>query len=301
MNNAPIIIFVYNRPECFLTLAESLKTNPEYSESVVYIFSDGGKNEQDWEKVNEVRQYIHSLSGCKSVHIVEQPYNLGLASSIIQGVTKVLEQNDKVIVLEDDLTVAPTFLYTMNNALNIYADVDKIAHVCGHTMTLWTEKGDYYFIRHIDSYGWGTWKRAWNLMETDGQKLLNQLKERNLCKAFDMDGAYPFTRMLQRQIQGKTESWAIRWRASCFLADKLSISVGRSLVHVGGWDGSGTNCGKKPLFPENSLYQGPPLHIEKQTDPVETLKVRNLLHWEYLWYNSKIHKGLLWLQVKLGI
>jgi hypothetical protein len=67
--------------------------------------------------------------------------------------------------------------------------------------------------------------------------------------------------MLRRQIEGKNNSWAIRWNASLFLKDILSLNVGRSLVQNEGFDGSGTNCGGGGLYASHLYLQ--PLPITK--------------------------------------
>ena len=49
------------------------------------------------------------------------------------------------------------------------------------------------------------------------------------------------------KIKGKNNSWAIRWHASAFLNNKLTLYPKNSLVKNIGIDGSGINC-QKPLF-----------------------------------------------------
>ena len=53
--------------------------------------------------------------------------------------------------------------------------------------------------------------------------------------------------MLTGQIKGTNESWAVRWHASAFLVDKLTLYPGRSLVHNIGNDNSGTHCGNSAV------------------------------------------------------
>jgi hypothetical protein len=79
------------------------------------------------------------------------------------------------------------------------------------------------------------------LFEPDGQKLLDELKAKNLTRRFDFDGSYRFTEMLENQVNGIIDSWAIRWYASAFLKDKLTLYPGRSLLCNTGTDDSGTH------------------------------------------------------------
>jgi hypothetical protein len=100
-----------------------------------------------------------------------------------------------------------------------------------------------FFLRGADCLGWGTWKRGWDLFEPDGRKLLDRLVDSHEQPKFDFENTYPYTQMLKDQIAGKNNSWAIRWYASAFLLNKLTLYPGRSLIHHMGGDGSGTNTG----------------------------------------------------------
>ena len=241
MQIAPIVLFAYNRPWHLDQTVEALRQNELAGLSDLVIYSDGPKHSADQLKVEEVRKYIHTIEGFKSVKIIQRQKNYGLASSIITGVTETIDQYGRIIVLEDDLVTSPYFLRYLNEALNYYEKEDRVISIVGY---IYPVEGlpETFFLRGTDCLGWATWKRGWDLFEADGQKLLAELKKRNLTKPFDYNGAYPYTKMLMHQIQGKISSWAIRWHASGFVKGLLTLFPGRSLVmHIGG-DGSGTNC-----------------------------------------------------------
>lgn len=294
MTLAPIIVFTYNRLSHVKALIESLQQNELAKDSQLFIFSDGGKTPEDIRKVSEVRLFLHAIQGFHSVEINESETNRGLANSVIHGVTQVLQQYDKVIVLEDDLILSPYYLRFMNEALDVYEKDERVGTVNGHMLDLKGIKDETFFIHHIDSWGWGTWRRSWDLFEANGSVLLKQLEERNLCKAFDFDGAYPFVRMLKRQIAGQNNSWAIRYRASMFLSNKLSVNAGRSLVINNGADGSGTHLKKGVLFPDGPLTKEP-INVTYQV-PVEDMQARKAFRRYYLWNNSKVHKAIVMMQ-----
>src|SRR5689334_19947926 len=117
MNLAPITLFVYNRPEHTRRTVEALLKNELAAESDLFIFSDAPKKPESDESVRMVRDYIHAITGFKSVTIIERDRNWGLADSIIDGVTSVVNQYGRIIVLEDDLVVSAHFLEYMNTAL----------------------------------------------------------------------------------------------------------------------------------------------------------------------------------------
>ena len=250
-NLSPILLFVYNRPAHTRRCIESLLKNSLSKESEIYIYADTAKDETNQTNVNQVRQYIHSINGFKNVTIIEREKNWGLARNIIDGVTTQVNRYGKVIVLEDDLIVAPHFLKFMNDALEAYKDEPRIGHIQACDFTQDPTLPDTFLIRWTGSWGWATWDRAWKHFNPNGKELLQELENRHLTYTFDFNGKYGFTRMLRRQIEGKNNSWAIRWNASLFLKGILSLNVGRSLVQNEGFDGSGTNCGGGGLYASN--------------------------------------------------
>ena len=243
MKLAPIAIFVYNRLWHTKQAIEALLGNDLAAESELFIFSDGPKDESSANSVAQVRGYLKTISGFKSIKIVEQKKNLGLANSIISGVSNVCNEHGKVIVLEDDIVTSPHFLSYMNEALDNYADDDRVISIHGYVYPVEKSLPEAFFLRGADCWGWATWKRGWALFNPDGQYLLDELKQRKLMDQFNFDGTYNFMGMLKAQIEGKNNSWAVRWYASAFLANKLTLYPGRSLVHNIGNDNSGTHCG----------------------------------------------------------
>ena len=248
MTYAPITLFVYNRLDHTRRTVDSLRLNLLAQESDLVIFSDAHKLGTQSGKVAEVREYIHQISGFKSVTVVERDVNFGLAKSIIDGVTKIVNEHGRIIVLEDDMVTSPHFLTYMNEALDKYADDDRVIGIHGYIYPVKQSLPEAFFLRGADCWGWATWRRGWAHFNPDGQYLLNELKRRKLINAFNFNGAYSFSSMLEDQIAGRNDSWAVRWHAAAFLADKLTLYPGRSLVHNIGSDNSGTHCGESSIF-----------------------------------------------------
>ena len=240
---APIVVFTYNRPNHTQRTVESLLKNPLANKSDLIIFSDAAPTPSQRQAVDEVRSYLTELTGFRSIKVIHRDKNFGLAESIIQGVTEVLQHSEKVIVLEDDMVVSPYFLEYMNEALEQFVDDDRVISVHGYVYPVDIELPEAFFIRGADCWGWATWRRGWALFNSNGQYLLDELVRRHLIQEFAYNGAYPFLNMLKEQIKGENNSWAVRWYASAFLANKLTLYPGRSLVNNIGNDGSGTHCG----------------------------------------------------------
>lgn len=246
MTLAPIALFVYNRPEHAARTLAALRDNHLADQSELIIFSDAPGPGEPADKVREVRALIRQVHGFKSVALVERATNYGLARSIIDGVTTVVNQHGRIIVLEDDMVTSPFFLQYMNDALVRFANDDRVVSIHGYTYPVTERLPEAFFLPGADCWGWATWRRGWACFNGDARYLLAELKRRGLAHALDYNGAYPYTRMLERKVEGRNDSWAICWYASAFLEGKLTLYPGRSLVHNIGNDSSGTHSGTSP-------------------------------------------------------
>jgi len=244
----PIVLFVYNRPDHTRQTLDALAANLLANESELFIYSDAPKNQEAAEGVQAVRSLIKNVQGFKSVTVMERDKNWGLANSIIDGVTSIVNQYGKVIVLEDDMVTSPYFLTYMNDALNLYENDDRVASIHGYIYPVGKKLPDYYFFRGADCWGWAAWKRSWDIFNPDAQFLMNEIKSQKLERLFNFNNSYDYIGMLRAQIEDKISSWAIRWYASAFLADKYTLYPGISFVKNIGIDGSGTHCGDIDVF-----------------------------------------------------
>jgi len=245
---APILLFVYNRPWHLKKTVDALIENKYADSSNLIIYSDGPKNENDLPYVNEVRRYIKSVKGFNFIQVIEREKNYGLGDNIISGVTEIVDKYGNVIVLEDDLITSPYFLQFMNEGLIKYKNAENVISIHGYIYPLKKKLPDTFFIKGADCLGWATWKDKWNLFEEDGRKLLKFIEENKMTKEFDLNNSYPYTQMLRDQIEGKNSSWAVRWYASAFLKNMLTLYPGKSLIFHSGNDGSGTNFPKSEFL-----------------------------------------------------
>ena len=298
MKTAPIVLFVYARPAHTRLALQALAGNELAKESDLFVYADGPQDETDWDNVEEVRRIVRQAQGFGSVHIVERGHNWGLARNIIDGVTDIVNRYGRVIVLEDDLVVAPHFLQFMNDALEAYQDEPRVGHIHACEFTLSPSLPETFLIRWVGSWGWATWQRAWKLFNPDGRELLAELEKKKLTHDFDFDGHYGYTRMLRRQIEGKNHSWAIRWNASLFVKGILSLNAGRSLVRNTGFDGSGTNCGDEELY-ATKLYTER-LRVDKSMPVEENAVARKAMVDYYKRTNSLWSKALRRLKKEMS-
>ncbi|MDM5263708.1 glycosyltransferase [Sulfurovum sp. XTW-4] len=239
---APIVIFTYRR--LINQTIESLLSNELAQDSELYIFSDGSKNENDLEDVIEVRKYLQTIEGFKSIKIIESEVNKGLADSIIDGVTQVIDKYGKVIVLEDDLIVSTDFLEYMNGALNFYEKDKKIWSISGYgpkLPCLANYNDDIYLTVRGSSWGWATWKDRWNTIDWHIKDWNTFQKNKDLIEKFNL-GGNDLYKMLELQMLGKIDSWAIRWCYNQFKFDSYTVYPKKSkIINDGFSDEKGTH------------------------------------------------------------
>jgi len=242
---APIVLFVYNRPDHTRQTVEALQKNVLAVGSELFIYSDAAKNENAEQKVNEVREYIKSIDGFKKITIIEREKNWGLANSIIDGVTKIVNEYGKIIVLEDDLVTSPYFLKFMNEALEFYKDEEKVMSISGYTYPFKMPKNykeDVFLFYRSSSWGWATWKHEWSNVDFSITKKHEIFHNKQMQKSFNKGGNDLFA-MLKMQMEGKINSWAIRFALSHSLQNKFGLFSIKSLAQNIGHDDSGTHCG----------------------------------------------------------
>jgi hypothetical protein len=256
----PVALFAYNRPDHLRRTVATLAANELAAETDLIIFSDGPRRERDKPGVESVRAFVSGIQGFRSLEIHLQPRNLGLAQSIISGVTAVCERFGRVIVLEDDLETSRFFLRYMNEALDLYENEPAVASIHGYTFPVRSELPETFFIRGTDCWGWATWKRAWDILNPDGTALLQELERRQLTHAFNLSGTVPNTQMLRDRIAGGAQ-WEVLWHASAFLANMVTLFPAKSLVHNIGTDGTGVHCGPNRLLDVSVATR--PIRLEK--------------------------------------
>ena len=239
-NLAPIALFVYNRPNHTRRTLKFLQANFLAEESRLFIYADAAKTTKEADAVKEVEAIIHAAEGFKSIKIITQKQNLGLAQSIINGATELVNEYGKVIVFEDDLLSSPYTLEYFNEALDLYKNEAKLMHISAYMYSL--AKADdlpeTFVYRAVHSWGWATWKRAWDQFDPDIDHLIAQFDTQKI-KDFSIDGKMNFWKQIQGFKAGKNNSWAIRWYASVFLNQGLSLNPSKSLINNIGHDGTG--------------------------------------------------------------
>ena len=240
---APIVLFVYNRPEHTQRTVEALAKNVLADKSSLYIFSDGPKNQADAKRVNAVRDYLRTINGFENIGIIIREINLGLANSVISGVYEIFKTHEKVIVLEDDILTSPNFLSFMNNALDFYEKDIKIFSISGYPYPVKIPKSylnDIFVSRRPSSWGWATWKDRWKKIDWEIKNFKEFLSSKESQKAFNNAGE-DLTPMLKAQLKVKIDSWAIGWAYAHYRNNAYCLYPTVPLCKNIGTDKSGTH------------------------------------------------------------
>jgi len=236
---APIVMIVFNRPDHTRRVIEALANNLLASESLLYIFSDASRGSQDESAVGQVRTIIHQVVGFKQVIPVERSHNYGCSKNVLSGVSEVLEKHDRCIIVEDDVMAYPLFLQYMNKALDVYQDDSSVFSIGAYSHPFripahYTE--ETFLLNRSCSWGWGTWKNAWQQLDLDPEVLHMGMKDTKIRKAFSKNGED-----LLRTYKNSPEIWDLR---ICFQQWKLSLNTVfpvQSMVKNIGRDGSGVH------------------------------------------------------------
>ena len=241
MELAPIVLFVYNRPWHTKQCLEALSANELAKDSILYIYADGSKKnagKEELDRINQVQQIIQLINSFKEVRIINREKNFGLVKSIIAGVTEVINEHDKVIVLEDDLVVSKGFLKFMNQALHLYKEEKNVYSITGYMFDLNDESKKAVLLPYISTWSWGTWKDRWSTFDIDTFENIVLSDSKLLSNRFNL-GDYDYVKMLEST---GTNSWGIKWYLHIFKRNGLSLFPTRSLVSNNGFDGTGVNC-----------------------------------------------------------
>jgi hypothetical protein len=242
---APIALFVYNRPLHTRRTLEALSQNRLADESRLVIYADGPQEnatDEQLRRIEDVRKIIREKKWCSEVEIIERDTNLGLADSIMTGVTRTISLTGKIIVLEDDLVTSSGFLTYMNKALALYENENKVMHVSGYMLPVKEKLPETFFYNATSCWGWGTWARAWKYFNSDATELWKKLQMSGRMKEYTLDDSNGFDSILQDTISGKNNSWSARWHTSVFLQKGLCLHPNVSLVRNIGHDEFGQHC-----------------------------------------------------------
>jgi len=283
MSNTGIALFVYNRPDHTRRVLESLRENDIEH---LYIFADGPKPSDDPSQIEDVREVIHDVDWCDT-EIVEREENAGMVGTTIDGIHHVLDRHERIIVFEDDNVAAPDFVDYCETCLDAYADNDRVMSISGYNPPISiprTYRYDVYFTYRMGSWGWATWRDAWEKFEINRDDLGKRIKQNaeEVERVIKKAGRDLFPR-LKRQVEGAEDSWSVWWCWCIAKHDGLCVNPVESRIKNIGHDGSGAHGVSTDLY-EVTL-------TDRAASETLSLPEEPFVHWRlnrrYVKYNDR--------------
>lgn len=247
--SAPIAYFAFNRPLHTRQSLEALLACEHPMGTPLHLFVDGPRIDEADEgrrAIEEVRQIIRGFpwDGPKILHLREE--NAGLAKSLLAGISEILEQKERVIVIEDDMVPSRGFLSFLNEALDYYSNDERVMHVSARcpVEVLPSSVKESTVVLNVTTVGWGwaTWARAWNKLEANRAGLRKRIRKsgrRHLANVRWTFDTYWATWYVDH---GFSEDWNSLWQSVVTDCRGVCIHPAVSLARNIGFDGSGTQC-----------------------------------------------------------
>lgn len=254
----PIVIFAFNRPALLQRTLTALAANDFADKAILTVFCDGPRHEKDEPGTRAVRELAKKAQGFAAVEVVERPKNMGCADSVIDGLTEMFRLHERLIVIEDDIVTSPYTLRFLSEGLARYADNKKVFNIAAWTPPHITRNipasypYDVYAIPRFNcSGGWASWRDRFQDIDWDVKDYQDFKNSSQLRKAFNIGGA-DLSPMLDMQMEGKINSWAIRADYARFKKNMVGINPVRSYaLNIG--MGSGTHTATATTYWDSDI------------------------------------------------
>lgn len=286
-----VAVFAFKRPDLLEQTLRSLEMADHFSDFPLQVFSDGPRPDVPGEAdaVESVRELLRTWCQTHDANLVESPSNQGLRRSIVGGITNMLSRYDRVVVVEDDLVVSPSFLGFMSEALEALKDRETVMQVSGYFVPHGSVLPPVGLLRAPGSWGWATWRRAWSHYNDNADELLAAVLARD-PNAFDLNGSYAYLDALRQNAEGVLDTWAVRWYASMFLRGGLALYPSQSLTRNIGFGDDATNCGPSPTagtFMSQPVVEAPASVDWENVGDNETSAYAEVLEQFYRWQQAE--------------
>ena len=249
-----MVIFGYRRADHLEKVLRALAAEDLAKTTLCILCLDGPKTPGEQRQIDRVRNVARADWGFGEIQIRAAKANQGLVRSITSGVTDVCREHGQAIVLEDDIVPRKGFLDFMNEALEKYRDTPRVMQVSGYAYPVSAEPPRHSFLPLTSCWGWATWQRAWQQYGWNPDLGRADLNNPDFLRRFDLQGAYPYSRLLRDVLEGKSDSWGVIWYWNVFRSGGLTLFPAQSLVDNIGWDGTGEHNEAHPLFQKSDVF-----------------------------------------------
>lgn len=160
--DVPVKINIWTRPECQKLQWDVIR---QARPSILFIQSDGGRNENEWELIRENRKLIdESIDWNCTVYKLYEDVNLGMYSMGIKRNNFIWSKVDRCIFLEDDQIPSVSFFRYCAELLEKYKDDLRIECICGMNTLGISDNvtSDYFFSKQGSIWGFASWKNRYS-------------------------------------------------------------------------------------------------------------------------------------------
>jgi hypothetical protein len=228
----PIALIVFNRPDTTQKVFNSIR---EAKPSKLFVIADGPRSNHpgELEKCLAARAVIDQVDWDCEVFKRYSDVNLGCALAPSQGISWVFDQVEEAIILEDDCVPSPSFFPYCEELLEKYCFDERVMHIAGNNPCYRKHSlaHSYAFSRYTLSWGWATWKRAWQYYDFS-MKLWPEVCHSGFLEdvLLDKNAITSWKRILQIAYDKKIDAWDYQWTFTCWLQNGLSIIPETNLV-----------------------------------------------------------------------
>jgi len=260
----PVTIIIFNRPDLTKKMLTELR---EYSPTHLLVIADGPRNSEEARLCDETRKVVSSCVDweCR-IEWNSSEVNLGLEVRVETGLDWVFDKVDRAIVVEDDCCLARSFFLFCDELLDRYESNEKVLAITASNFQdgkKWGE-GDYYFSRYPHCWGWATWRRAWDLYDSEMSDLDQVIEREALREVLDRERPYRgWIKKFRAAKKGVLNSWATKWTYACMKHGGLVVTPQENLVTNIGFDSRAThtkNANSKNGFMNSSQVEFPLTH-----------------------------------------
>lgn len=257
--NTPVLLLAWRRPHTTQQVINAIRA---VKPTRMFVACDGPNPSRPEEaaKMRATREVIEREINWPCT--IERRYsevNQGCKVGPSSAITWFFDQVDDGIILEDDCVPHPDFFHFCSTLLDVYREDERVWTIAGNNFQNGQKRGDgsYYFSRYNHSWGWATWRRAWQHYESDipfwpewklsedwAKKLPDSVEKKYWSKIFD------------RVYAGMLDTaWDYPWTASIWHRGGLTATPNCNLVSNIGFGQDGTHTTKKGSEFENMAVE----------------------------------------------
>jgi hypothetical protein len=244
MRDTPVLIIIFNRPEKFQKLIESLK---KIKPNQIYIFADGPRqdNNKDLELCKQTRKIISKINWSCKIKIFFLNKNIGVDKGVYSAINWLFNNEEFGIILEDDCIPTKDFFKFATLLKKKYSNNNNIGIISGNNFIKSNYIGSYFFSKWPHTWGWATWKRNWDKFNYE-IPYWKKFRDSKKWKELNSDFAEykTFTHLYNLLLDDKKKhliTWDFRWMLYLWYNNFVNIIPRYNLVKNIGFDKDATH------------------------------------------------------------